>query len=97
MSLTHEKGSEILIVVDFPIEDNPYVAVLVADGLLTCIEVNDRQTSMAESHLRILIDPFIIRTPMAYRLQHCPDETSLNLGAFLESQFSADSAHVSRP
>ena len=81
-------------IVDFAVEGDPHVAILVAERLMPTLQIDDREPAMSQTNTRSAVDAFVVRTPVAYRVGHCR-----HYGAFDESlaprlENAANSAHI---
>ena len=57
-------GHQLLVVVDFAVEDDSDAAVFVKKGLLTGGDINHRQAAVAESDTRLQMNTGLIRSTM---------------------------------
>ncbi len=87
------------VVVDLAVEDDPHRAVLVGDGLVPAVQVDDRQPAVAQDRLAAGVQPLIVRTAMADRIGHLLDQARLDRTSRIEGDDAADAAHglVPRP
>jgi hypothetical protein len=93
VALGEEKFTEFLIVVDFPVENDPYGAILVRDGLVAGVEVNDGETTKAEADWAGKIKPFVVRAAMLDGVGHGLEEFGSNARSPIKREFSANAAH----
>ena len=93
VTFAQEKGAQFLVIVDFPVEDDPDAAVLIGQGLMSSVQVNDREPAVAQSDLGGGVNAFIVWTSMADSLKHRPNQSGLDVGLSIKIKLSADSAH----
>jgi hypothetical protein len=81
---------QVPVVVDFSVENYPQRAIVVAHGLVTAAQVNDRQTPMAQADEVIKVGTVVIGAPMLQCVGH-----GLNIYRrhTHRVELSADSAH----
>jgi hypothetical protein len=85
------------VIVDFPIEHPPYLAILVGNWLVTTFNIDDAEAPESKSDPRTQVDAFIIWAAMDHRLGHLVNEAVGNLPALLEFIDSANPAHSGFP
>src|SRR5512143_1541057 len=83
--------SDLRIVVDLPVEGDPYRIVLVRHRLPAALEVDDRKPAMAQPHESPREDPLPVRPAMRDRGGHAIDRS---LRGSFRGYISADSAHI---
>src|SRR5579871_1691116 len=96
MTAPDEFGSELHVVENLAIKDDPQRAVLVVDWLTAAGYVNDTQARMRKPNLGIDVKPRIIRAAMPNRGDHPPKRGS---AAWIRSAThkSCYAAHDGRP
>jgi len=70
VSLLLQPLSQLLEIVDLPIEDHPKPSVLVVHGLAAGFEIDDTEPSDAQVHFSVRIKPFFIRAPVNDGVRH---------------------------
>ena len=81
-------------VVDFAVVNDPDRAVLVRDGLLTGVEIDDGEPAVTEHRLPIDVDPVIIRTAVDDQTHHAAHDLCINCGCTgTDCDFSGDPTH----
>src|ERR1700720_2113933 len=93
VALGEKKFTEFLIVVDFPVENDPDGAVFVRDGLVAGVEVNDGQAAEAEADWTGKIKTFVVRATMLDGIGHGLEELGSNASFPIKREFSANAAH----
>jgi hypothetical protein len=73
MSVRFELLAEMVMVVDFAVEDNPTRVVFVAEWLAASRDVNDRKSPMPQCGLPISKDTAAVWTPMTQLVRHRPN------------------------
>src|SRR6185437_11791013 len=74
MALCDELASQILIIVDLAIENDPHRTVFVRERLVSARKIDDAQAAHADGALSIDIDSFVIGTAMTDLSAHLPDD-----------------------
>src|SRR5262249_1882999 len=87
-----ELSSELGIVVDLAVEDDPHRAVFVRDGLVSVREVDDAQPAHAERDAPAEMNALVVRPTMRHPAAHRADLT-LGDRTATRAQDSRDSAH----
>jgi hypothetical protein len=70
--------AEVLVVIDFAVEDDGDGVVFVEHGLVAAGEVNDGQAAMAEGNMRINEETGIVRAAMSEGVAHTDDGAAVN-------------------
>jgi hypothetical protein len=65
-----EFASQLTVVVNLPVENNPYCAILVRHGLMTTAEVHDGKAAMAKSHASASPSSALIRPSVCKSFAH---------------------------
>jgi hypothetical protein len=73
MTALQEHLTQLTVVVDLAVEDDPDGPILVADWLLAALEVDDAQPSHAESNTWTEIHAFLVRAPVHQQSAHRAD------------------------
>ena len=77
------------IVIDFAVEDDAYGIVFIEDGLLSRLQIDDRQTAHSEGDVGALPMPRLIRTAMRNEVRHALQNSPVRV-----SREAANSAHA---
>jgi hypothetical protein len=81
------------VVVDLPVENKPYAAVLITHGLASRGgQVYDTESSVPQAQVSVNKDIFIVRTPITKRATHLFEKVLTRSGA-AQIPFAADTAH----
>ena len=96
MAAPLEVATELLVVVDLAVEDDPRGPVLIADRLIPRQEVDDAQPAHPETHAGSEVHALAIRPAMSERGAHGVDVPFENRAA-VEIDDSGDAAHRSLP
>src|SRR4051794_32116330 len=65
--------SQLAIVVDLAVEHDPDRAILVADWLMTAVDIDDAEASHAEADAGAHVDAFFVGPAVDQHLTHRPD------------------------
>src|SRR5271165_5102308 len=90
MPLTLQKCAQFLVVIDFSVENNLDAFVLVRDGLMTTLQVDDREPPETKTNRAGDIVPIIVGPAMVQRVGHSLHECGRNRRLTTKHQFSAD-------
>src|SRR5262249_661010 len=95
MASRQKVGRQLAIVIDFSVEHRPDGAILVGEGLMSGLEIDDAQPTHPDAHSGLHVRTLVIRPSMNQRLAHGAKQSK----AFWPiSRFPADAedaAHVS--
>ena len=75
MARTLEIRAEFGVIEDFPVIDNPQVAVLISKRLMSAADIDDAQTAMAKFRQRVVIETRIVGAAMADCIRHALERT----------------------
>ena len=94
MAAGHEAAAEVLVVVDLPVEDDDFGAVLVENRLLAAAQVDDAQTAHPEANGPVHVEPLVVWAAVPERGAH-PTHSRLRHGTLpLAVHNACDAAHV---
>src|SRR5581483_9204175 len=94
MAFGFEVGAIIGVIVDFAVEDDGDGVVFVEHGLMAAREINDRETAMGESDVRIEEEAGIVGAAMSKRVTHAGDGRGVEVTRrVFGNSDAADSAH----
>src|ERR1035438_6521995 len=94
MALLAQRSPQLAVVVDLPVERHADRAVLVLDRRVAVLQVDHRQTSLADPRPSACVSALRIRSPVA----HAPQLRRDVLGRLLaRPQFAGYAAHDVRP
>jgi hypothetical protein len=85
--------TQLRIIVDFAIKDDPNRAVLVGERLGACAQVDDRKPKMAETNRTAKIYAPSIRATMTHDIEHSLNLGSLDSSREIEMELTGDAAH----
>jgi predicted amidohydrolase len=94
MSAALETSAEFGKIVDFAIEDDPRVAILIEDGLVAAAQVNDAEAAHAQTRAIRDEDAFIIRAAVDDAIAHFPHLGFSNVALAGGGDNSGDSTHL---
>ena len=86
--------SELPIIVDLAVEDDPDRPILVRNRLMAAGDVDDAEPAHPEAHGAVHVDAFVVGTPVNDGLTHRPDDSRLDLLVPVVIELSGDAAHV---
>src|SRR5262245_65357035 len=89
-----ELGPELAVVVDLAVEDDPYGAVLVGQGLAARIEVDDAETPHPDPERPVAVDASAVGSPMENRLRHLLQDGRRGRLLAIAAKEAEDPAHV---
>src|SRR6185369_10439411 len=85
--------AQLEIVVDLAVEDDPRAAILIVDGLLSALEVNDGQAAHRQTNGAVHVETVFIRAAMTDSFIHPPQQLLVNRLAVVPND-SCDSTHT---
>ena len=85
--------TQLPVVVDLAVEDDDLGAIFVEDRLLAAAQIDDAETSHAESDGTLDEDPLVVRTPMLERRAHALHEIPGNRTTRISVRKPRDAAH----
>src|SRR5678815_2330754 len=88
-----ELFAQLEVVIDFTVKDDPGCAITVVNGLLTTLEVNDRQASHRQTDRAIDVESVFVGTTVTNCLVH-PSQQSLVNRFSVVSNESYDATHM---
>src|SRR5580704_8991284 len=94
VAFAQEKGTQLLIVVDFAIENDLDRSVLIRDGLMAPLQVDDRKPAKTETYRTRDVVAVIVWPAMVDGVRHGLDEFGRHCRLIAQHQFSADSTHI---
>src|SRR5579859_1623128 len=86
-------GSQFRMVIDFPVVDDPDIAVLVSQRLVTAFYVNNAEASHGQPNVLFDEEPFIVWTAMHDLPVHACQHIARNAPVTVLKEDSADSTH----
>src|SRR5467141_434420 len=92
VAASFERATQLLVIVDLPVEDNGDVVGFVEDVLVTAGKVNYTEAAPTESHGGSDKQPIFVRAAMTKRLHHPAGNCFGLIGSF-KSNDAADSTH----
>jgi hypothetical protein len=84
---------QILMVINFTIEDDPNVSVFIAQGLMAGLNVDDAEPSHGQPNVLLDEEAVIVRTAVDDLLVHCGEQVAIHAPGSLGIENTADSAH----
>src|SRR4051794_15238960 len=68
-----EVATQFAMIIDFAVEDHPYLIVLVGHGLMPGLQVDNRQPAKSQRDVGCQMEAIIVRTPMNDARRHTPN------------------------
>lgn len=90
--VAHQVGAKFLIIVDFSVEHDPQGAVLIGNGLMAGVEIDNAQTAHPDTAAAIDMVALVIRTAMPDLIAH--GSQSSQLRGLVTKQDSGDPTHT---
>jgi hypothetical protein len=84
---------KIAIVVDLSVEDDVESPILVGDGLMAAVEIDDRQPANAETDRSVDVIADVVRSAVDDRRTHSPNGLGIDWTLSLGVDDAADSTH----
>src|SRR3989338_5586329 len=97
MSKRGKLGVQFLVVVNPSVIDCPNGFVLVMNGLVSCLEVNNVQPPYAEPDVPFNKRTSLVRATVVEGLAHLLQQAPFHGSFFVKSYYTTDSAHGLRP
>src|SRR5476651_2145066 len=94
VAFAQQKCAQFLIVIDFSVEDDLDSAVLVRDGLMASLKIDDRESAKTQSDRSRDVVPVIVRPTMVNSVRHGLHERRRHCLPATKHHFSADSTHI---
>jgi hypothetical protein len=85
-------SSELPIIVDFAIEDDPGGAIPIVNWLLAALDINNRQAAHTQAHWSTKIEAIVIWPAVAYSRGHAAHEFLIDWN-IVATNYSYDSTH----
>src|SRR5579862_1010097 len=89
--------SQILVVINFTIEDDPNVPVFITQGLVAGLNVDDAEPAHCQAHVLLDKEAVIIGAPVDDLLVHSGERVTIHTPGSLGMKDTADSTHDYTP
>src|SRR5205823_6905911 len=86
-------GTQFLMVVNLAVEDDPYAFVLVGEGLMSGLHVDDAEAAHSQANAPLDEQAPVVRPAMNDLAVHCSQTLALNSRVAFRQKYSANSAH----
>src|SRR5882672_7320689 len=96
MAASLEPRSELRVVVDLTVEDDPHAAVLVGHGLSTALDVDDREAPEAQAHVALAPQPLAVGSAVAQDVSHDLQARLVHGLEWIQTDDADDAAHGAR-
>src|SRR5207249_644333 len=97
MSSLDECGGQFTIIVNLAVEDYPDRAILVGEGLVAGIEVDDAEASHPDTQRCGRVDATSVRAPSCQRLAHLAQHFAICGGRIRTAKDAENTAHLREP
>jgi hypothetical protein len=87
--------AQILVVVDFAVENDPYGFVFVAEGLVAGVQIDDGKPAKPKPDWPGAVVALVIGTAMLNGVRHRLEQPARYASRAIEIQFAANAAHAS--
>src|ERR1041385_2462112 len=89
-----QRSSELGMIVDFAIEDDPDCAGLIADRLMSAGNINNAETAHSNADRAIRINALVIRPTMCHRATHPAYDAGISALVLTELHHSGNATHI---
>jgi hypothetical protein len=89
--------SQILVVINFAVEDDPDVSVFIAQGLMSGLNVNDAEAAHRQPDVLFDKEAIIVRAAVDDLLVHSGEQVTIYMPGPLGMKDTADSTHGYTP
>jgi hypothetical protein len=93
MATRLEIFAQILVIIDFTIEDDPNVSLFVAERLVTALDIDDAEASHRQSDVFLDKEPVVVRTAVYNLPVHRHQRFTIHSLRPLGMENATDSAH----
>src|SRR5208283_3514190 len=94
MAFAQEKCAQFLKVIDFSVENDLDRSVLIRDGLMASLKVDNREPAETQTNRTGDVVSLVVWAAMVYRVRHGLQERGRHRRLAAQHQFSADSTHI---
>src|SRR5262245_65641028 len=71
MAALFQSGTQVSVVIDFAVENNPYRSVFIRHRLMSAAQVHNGQSTVSQPDAAIQVQAGVIRPPMCQSVAHC--------------------------
>src|ERR1700733_6581584 len=93
MTFVHQEKAQLLVVVDFSVEYDPYRIAFVRERLMTARQIDNGEPCVTQSYPGRKINSLVVGPAMPDRIQHAPNQAATDTRILLKSEFSANPTH----
>ena len=93
MTLRLKAGSQLRMVVDLAVENDPDILIFIRQRLMTTLDVNNAEASHGQADVLFHEKPFIIRPAMHDAAVHAGEDVPFDVPVTIRKENAADSTH----